>query len=186
MPCARCFADCCRQSHVVLSAQEAVAIAAAQQLPLAAFVALVPRSEPEGLFRILLPGPTPDTRVYCRMQLRRVPAQTENLRCVFLLEQTPPVRCGIYPQRPRACHLFPHLCDGDRPRLHKLAKVYCPPGAWDAEPIDVPRHRLLRQQQDAERARFDQAIDEWNDLQYQTLADETAWFAFLLQRFSVE
>ena len=149
----------------MLSGSEALRIAAATGLPLADFLALPFRDAPEADFRIILGEKEPSSWRYHRLQLRREPTPSEShaQRCLFLQGEPGAIRCGIYPFRPRACIAFPYQEQGEAVRRSRLARVWCPPGAWVKDEVDVPAHRLLRREQASDRAHYDAVIDRWND-----------------------
>jgi Fe-S-cluster containining protein len=123
------------------------------------------RDAPEADFRIILGEKEPSSWRYHRLQLRREPTPSEShaQRCLFLQGEPGAIRCGIYPFRPRACIAFPYQEQGEAVRRSRLARVWCPPGAWVKDEVDVPAHRLLRREQASDRAHYDAVIDRWND-----------------------
>jgi Fe-S-cluster containining protein len=166
-PCDRCIAPCCREPHVLLTGREALRIASALALPLAAFTELRPRERSEGGFRILLAGPEPGSRRYHRLELRRVPTpeQAHMQRCVFLTNagtEESEARCGIYPLRPGPCRAFPFQREGAVLRLSRISRAYCPPGAWRLSDADgeLPQQLLLRE---LDQEIYDALIDFWNE-----------------------
>lgn len=163
-PCDRCHAPCCREPRVLLSGREALRIAQALALPLAAFVDLPSREHAEGEFRIVLRDAMTGQLRHHRMELRQhaTPGESFTRRCHFLSTHNDTVRCGCYAVRPRACAAFPYLESADDVVLSRLSRAYCPTGAWKSVAIDVPAHRLLRRDQEADRAIHDKVIDVWN------------------------
>lgn len=162
-PCDRCNAPCCHEPHVLLSGREALRIADTLSLPLEDFVVLPSREQAEGEYRIVLRDETGQLS-YHRMELRKRPSLDESflVRCNFLITSADGARCGCYSVRPRACIAFPYLERGDDVVINRLARVYCPPGAWRDLPIDVPAHRLLRRTQESDRAIYSDIIATWN------------------------
>lgn len=188
--------------------REALRIAAALGLPLEAFTELRSRERCEGEFRIVLAAPAPreTERRYHRLELRRVPTPEAGSthRCIFLQTdglqtsglqtgglQTdgPAARCGIYPLRPGPCAAFPFQRDGAVVRIGRIARAYCPPGAWPPLAAGEDADRVLQplRRRDADRAVYDALIDLWNARAdaAAVLPDGARFFAFLHDAYAV-
>lgn len=148
--------------------REVLRIAAALGVPPAAFTELRGRERCEGEFRILLAAPAPGEteRRYHRLELRRVPTPEASSmhRCIFLQTDGTAARCGIYPVRPGPCAAFPFQRDGAIVRIGRIARAYCPPGAWHAPAAGGEMDRVLQPllRRDADRAVYGALIDLWN------------------------
>lgn len=159
-PCDACAADCCRQTYVVLSPREAVAMARALRVDLLEIVELRLRDREEGAFRFRAGGDPADQRRW-RLELRKVPGADGGPRCVFLLELGKVGRCGVYEHRPTECRLYPTVLEGEEVALRRHLP-YCPPRSWKLDQIDVPRNALLHRREEAQREADRALEDEWN------------------------
>ena len=160
---------------MLLSGREALRIAAALALPIADFTQFPFSEQERGEFRIVLYDAASQQRRYHRMELRQTPTPGEShaKRCFFLSEQDGAVRCGCYPVRPRSCIAFPYQEHAGGVRLSRFEKAWCPKDEWKKVAVDVPAHRLLRREIEADREVYRAVIDTWNADRF----EETTRFA---------
>jgi Fe-S-cluster containining protein len=134
--CTTCSGECCRQYLVHLTGRDAVTIARGQALPFESFIDIVSEEGPSSKGFVL--DDSGDAFALC-LQRRQDGA------CTFLVALTDgSQRCGIYPERPLTCAVFPlRLFHGS---VDIRPDVICEPSGRRITTVDLPagRARLIR------------------------------------------
>jgi len=150
--CTSCSGDCCRQYLVHISGRDAVTIARGQALAFDQFIAIVAEAEatPTGF---TLDG----TGATFALSLRR----RADGACSFLVALTDgSQRCGIYPQRPLTCAVFPlRLYRGS---VDIRSDVICEPRGRRITAVDLPRARALLVRSSFEWNVYAKVVAAWN------------------------
>jgi Fe-S-cluster containining protein len=134
--CTTCSGECCRKYLVHLSGRDAVTIARGQGLAFESFIDIISEDGPSSKGFIL--DDSGDAYALC-LQRRQDGA------CSFLMALTDgSQRCGIYPERPLTCSVFPlRLFHGS---VDIRPDVICEPSGRRITTVDLPagRARLIR------------------------------------------
>jgi len=150
--CTTCSGDCCRRYLVHVSGRDAVTIARGQGLAFEQFIDIVSEPEPTGAgFTLAAGGDT------FALSLRRRPDGA----CSFLIGLTDgSQRCGIYPQRPLTCAVFPlRLYHGS---VDIRPDVICEPSGRRITAVDLPRGRELLVRSAFEWNVYARVVAAWN------------------------
>lgn len=173
--CTTCSGDCCRQYLVHISGRDAVTIARGQGLAFEQFVDTVAEAEATAAgFALDGSGAT------FALTLRR---RTDGA-CSFLLDLTDgSQRCGIYPQRPLTCAVFPL-------RLHHgsvdiRSDVICEPRGRRITAVDLPRGRALLVRSAFEWNVYARVVAAWNAAREAVdgRLDEGGYFDYVAQAY---
>jgi Fe-S-cluster containining protein len=150
--CATCRGECCRRYLVHISGRDAVTIARRQALAFDAFIDLV-SEEASSSLGFALDG-SGDTYGLC---LRR----RADGACSFLVALSDGVeRCGIYPDRPIACAIFPlGLVDGG---VGIRGDVICEPSGQRVTNADLTAGGALLSRASFEWSVYAQVVAAWN------------------------
>jgi Fe-S-cluster containining protein len=169
--CTTCRGECCRRYLVHLSGRDAVTIARGRSLAFDAFIDLVSEEGPASLGFAL--DDSGDTYGLC---LRRRPDGA----CSFLVALSDGVeRCGIYPDRPLACAIFPlGLIDGS---VDIRADVICEPSGLNITTVDVPAGRALLTRASFEWSVYAHVVGAWNEARARVPGrlDESVYFEYV-------
>jgi Fe-S-cluster containining protein len=169
--CTTCSGECCRLYLVHVSGRDAVTIARGQGLAFEQFIDIVAEAEPTGAgFTLDGSGDT------FALSLRRRPDGA----CSFLVGLTDgSQRCGIYPQRPFTCAVFPlrlyRGSDDIRP------DVICEPNGRRITAVDLPHARALLVRASFEWTVYAWVVAAWNEAR-ETVGgrlDERAYFDYV-------
>jgi Fe-S-cluster containining protein len=156
-PCASCHTHCCFDYTVTITGYDAWRIATALRVAVDAFAVALEAKEPVAdAFR--LDGG--ERRLVLALR-RRGPDDEHARACTFWLPLGPAGRCGIHPQRPDVCRVYPaYLRDGNV-QLRPDAK--CPAAAWNLADMDLPwwREQLEHHRRHAEAYRS--LVERWNE-----------------------
>ena len=153
-PCVGCHGRCCRLRVRVL-AVEALRVALTLGVPLDGVVERVPYEPPAptelDALPIMLEGKP------WMLELHR-PDVTN--RCVFAVEVSGQVRCGIYTLRPALCRLFPYdVMDGER-NIRTGSQDLCPV-RWLKDAAAESRVAQTLEERAADFAREQQLLAAW-------------------------
>jgi Fe-S-cluster containining protein len=154
-PCATCGA-CCRSYVVPVCGYDVWLISTGQRLGPEQFVVACPQEEPgfDG-FRLEAAGTTYGLAL--DKQGRFHPTQP----CVFLMKfANGHMRCGIYPQRPSVCRVYPmSIWNG---MVYKTEESLCPPGAWPEDEPQRPNWRAALQRMYMHYDIYNEVVARWN------------------------
>jgi Fe-S-cluster containining protein len=151
--CTTCSGECCRQYLVHISGRDAVTIARGQRLAFESFVDIVSAGEPTGAcFTLDGSGDT------FGLSLRR----RQDGACSFLVALTDgSQRCGIYPERPFTCAVFPlRLFRGS---VDIRPDVICEPSGRRITAVDLPRGRAMLVRASFEWSVYARVVTAWNE-----------------------
>jgi Fe-S-cluster containining protein len=169
--CVTCSGDCCRRYLVHVSGRDAVTIARGQGLAFEAFIDIVSEGEPTGA-GFALDG-SGDTFALC---LRR----RSDGACSFLVALTDgSQRCGIYPERPLTCAVFPlRLFRGS---VDIRSDVICEPSGLRITAVDLPRGRAMLVRASFEWSVYARVVAAWNEQRDAVPGrlDERAYFDYV-------
>jgi Fe-S-cluster containining protein len=169
--CTTCSGECCRQYLVHISGRDAVTIARGQALAFEAFIDIVSEDTPTAT-GFALDGSS-DTFA---LSLRR---QSDGA-CTFLSRPTGGSRrCGIYPDRPVTCAVFPlHVLRGS---IDIRADVICEPRGRDISDVDLPLAHATIRREGLEWTRYARVVAAWNTAREGVTErlDESIYFAYV-------
>jgi Fe-S-cluster containining protein len=172
--CTTCNGACCREYVVHLSGRDAVTIARAQALAIEQFVEVVRQPSPAvGGFAL---GDESD--VYA-LALRRRPDGS----CGFLIDLLDGSgRCGIYPQRPLTCAVFPlQLHHGS---IDVRDDVICEPSGRRITTVDFSAAHTLLVRVAYEWHVYGRIVERWNLARAGTGATSAAaYFGFITRAY---
>jgi Fe-S-cluster containining protein len=169
--CTTCSGECCRRYLVHISGRDAVTIARGQALAFETFIDIVSEEGPSSRgFALDASG---DTFALC---LRRRPDGA----CSFLVGLTDDSqRCGIYPERPYTCAVFPlRLFHGS---VDIRPDVICEPSGRRITTVDLPAGRAMLIRASFEWSVYAHVVDAWNQARTHAPGrlDETAYFNYV-------
>jgi hypothetical protein len=169
--CATCRGECCRRYLVHISGRDAVGIARGQALAFDAFIDLVSEEGPSSLGFAL--DDSGDTYGLC---LRRRPDGA----CSFLVALPDGVeRCGIYPDRPIACAIFPlGLVDAG---VGIRTDVICEPDGQRVTTADLAAGGALLGRASFEWSVYAHVVGAWNVARARVPSrlDESVYFEYV-------
>jgi Fe-S-cluster containining protein len=169
--CTTCSGECCRQYLVHISGRDAVTIARGHGLAFEAFIDIVSEGEPSGRGFVL--DASGDTFA---LSLRRRPDGA----CSFLVGLTDgSQRCGIYPERPYTCAVFPlRLFHGS---VDIRPDVICEPSGKRITTVDFPAGRAMLIRASFEWNVYAHVVANWNEARAMLPGrlDEKAYFDYV-------
>jgi Fe-S-cluster containining protein len=169
--CTTCSGECCRKYLVHVTGRDAVTIARGQGLAFESFIDIVSEDGPSSKGFIL--DDSGDAFALC-LQRRQDGA------CTFLVALTDgSQRCGIYPERPYTCAVFPlRLFHGS---VDIRPDVICEPSGRRITTVDLPagRERLVRAS--FEWSVYAHVVAAWNaaHARVSQRLHENAYFAYV-------
>jgi Fe-S-cluster containining protein len=156
-PCAGCHTRCCLEYTVRITGYDAWRIATELRVAIDAFaVPLEAEEAPADGFRL------DATERRLVLALRRRAADDEHARaCAFWLPLGASGRCGIHPQRPDVCRIYPtYLRDGNV-QLRPDAK--CPALAWNLADMDLSHWREQLERHRRREEVYGSVVACWNE-----------------------
>jgi Fe-S-cluster containining protein len=169
--CTTCSGECCRRYLVHISGRDAVTIARAQHISFESFIDIVSEEPTSGRGFVLDAGSDAFA-----LTLRRRPDGA----CSFLVALTDgSQRCGIYPQRPLTCAVFPlRLFHGS---VDIREDVVCEPSGKRITAVDLPAGRAMLIRASFEWSVYAHVVAAWNTARARvpSRADEIVYFDYV-------
>lgn len=169
--CTTCAGECCRRYLVHISGRDAVTIARKQGLAFETFIDIVSEEESSGRGFVLGAG-----RDVFALTLRRRPDGA----CSFLVGLTDgSQRCGIYPERPLTCAVFPlRLFRGS---VDIREDVICEPSGKRITAVDLPAGRAMLIRASFEWSVYAHVVAAWNEARAHlpSAVNESAYFDYV-------
>jgi len=169
--CTTCSGECCRRYLVHVSGRDAVTIARAQHIGLESFIDIVSEDATSGRGFVLETGGDAFA-----LTLRR----RADGACSFLVALTDgSQRCGIYPQRPLTCAVFPlRLFHGS---VAIREDVICEPSGKRITDVDLPAGRAMLIRASFEWSVYAHVVAAWNSAlaQHTGRVNESAFFDYV-------